>query len=279
MTHWDTIIRPRKGMLEFGLNEIYRYRDLLLMLVRRDFVTYYKQTILGPLWFFLQPLLMTLMFTVIFGNVAGLSTDGLPKILFYLSGITAWSYFADCLNKTATTFRDNQQVFGKVYFPRLVAPLAIVLSNLIKFGIQFLLFLVILGVQWVQGVPVAPNEMIAMFPFLILLMAGLGLGLGLIITSLTTKYRDLVFLLTFGVQLLMYATPVIYPMSSIPDEYRSLLAANPMAPVIEAFRYAFLGVGSFSWSGIAYAFACTVGLLFIGTIIFSRTEKNFMDTV
>jgi lipopolysaccharide transport system permease protein len=276
---WDIQIEPNNQWFDLRIQEVWRYRDLLLMLVKRDFVTFYKQTILGPLWFLIQPLIMTLMYSFIFGSVAGLSSDGLPRILFYLSGVTAWNYFADCLNKTATTFRDNQHIFGKVYFPRIVTPLSIVLSNLIKFGIQFLLFLVVLGVQIMQGVDVVQNWTIALVPLLVIMMAGLGMGLGMIITSLTTKYRDLIFLLQFGIQLFMFATPVIYPISSIPAEHQQLMMLNPVSPIIETFRHAFLGTGAFSWGAILYSGICTVVFLLLGALIFNRTEKNFMDTV
>ncbi|GAA4822912.1 ABC transporter permease [Algivirga pacifica] len=276
---WDTIIEPQKSLFHLNLQEVWKYRDLLIMFVKRDFVTYYKQTILGPLWFLIQPLFTTITYVFIFGNVAKISTDGLPQILFYMAGVTAWNYFADCFNKTSTVFRDNQGIFGKVYFPRLITPLGIVVSSLLKFGIQFMLFLGIMGYFMVTGADIQPNSTILLLPLLVMMMAGLALGAGMIITSLTTKYRDLVFLLTFAVQLLMYATPVIYPMSTIPSEYQIFIQANPMAGIIETFRYAFLGTGAFSWELLAYDFGFMVVLLAVGTLIFNKTERNFMDTV
>lgn len=276
---WDIVITPKRSLLSLNLKEVWRYRDLLLLFVRRDFVAYYKQTVLGPLWFFIQPLLTTLIYTVIFGRLAGISTDSVPPVLFYLAGITCWNYFAESLNKTATTFKDNQNIFGKVYFARLVVPLSIVLSNLIKFGIQFLLFLGFLVYFHLSGAGIQTNAYALLFPVLVLLLAGLALGFGLIITSLTTKYRDLVFLLQFGIQLFMYATPVIYPLSAIPEQYQIWSILNPLTSIIEAFKYGFIGQGTFSWGYLAYSFGFMVVLLITGIAIFNRTEKNFMDTV
>ncbi len=278
-TEWTEIIEPQSYMFDLKLREVWRYRDLLLLLVRRDFVATYKQTILGPVWFFLQPILTTLTFTLIFGRIAGLSTDGLPMMLFYMAGVTMWNYFAECLNRTATVFKDNASVFGKVYFPRLVMPLSIVVSNLVKLGIQFILFLGFWGFYLAAGANVQPNAALLLFPVLILLMGGLGLGFGMIISAMTTKYRDLVFLLTFGVQLLMYATPVIYPLSTIGEKYKWLILANPMSSIIETFRYGFLGTGTFNWGYLAYSAGFTVVVLLLGTVIFNRVEKSFMDTV
>lgn len=277
---WDSIIEPKHSLLSLNFKEVWKYRDLLMMFVKRDFVTFYKQTILGPIWFFMQPIFTSLTYVIIFGRIAGLSTDGLPQILFYLSGVTAWNYFSDCLNKVSTVFKDNQAIFGKVYFPRIVTPLAIVTSNLMKFGIQFGLFLVFLMYYLFftdTNINVQPEALLT--PIFILIMAALGLGLGMIITSMTTKYRDLVFLLTFGIQLLMYATPVIYPLSTIPESYQWLLKLNPMTGILEGFRYGFLGQGSFTWELLAYSGGVTTLLFLIGTIIFNKTEKNFMDTV
>jgi lipopolysaccharide transport system permease protein len=277
---WTEIIEPQSNLLELRLKDVWRYRDLLVLLVRRDFVATYKQTILGPIWFFLQPVLTTLTFTLIFGKIAGLSTDGLPMMLFYLAGVTLWNYFSECLNRTATVFKDNASVFGKVYFPRLIIPLSIVISNLVKLGIQFLLFLGFLFYfKVVEGAVVNPNLTVLLFPLLVLLMGGLGLGFGMIISALTTKYRDLIFLLTFGVQLLMYATPVIYPLSNIGDKYKWLILLNPMSSIIEAFRYSFLGTGSFSIAYLLYSTVFTFLLLVAGSIIFNKVEKSFMDTV
>jgi lipopolysaccharide transport system permease protein len=242
-------------------------------------VATYKQTILGPIWFFLQPILTTLMFVLIFGRIAKLSTDGLPMILFYLAGITLWNYFAECLNRTSTVFKDNAQVFGKVYFPRLIMPLSIVASNLVKLGIQFTLFLLVWGYYLIMGANVHPNIYILLFPILVFLMGGLGLGFGMIISAMTTKYRDLVFLMAFAVQLLMYATPVIYPLSTIGPNYRWLILANPMSSIVETFRFSFLGSGSFSWYYLAYSSCFTLAALALGAIVFNKVEKSFMDTV
>jgi lipopolysaccharide transport system permease protein len=276
---WTEVIEPESGLLDLKLREVWRYRDLLLMFVRRDFVATYKQTILGPIWFFIQPILTTLTFTLIFGQIAGLSTDGQPMMLFYLAGITLWNYFAECLNKTATVFRDNANIFGKVYFPRLVMPLSIVASNLVRFGIQFLLFLGFWVYFMFTNDKVNPNAAALLFPFLVLLMGLLALGFGMIISALTTKYRDLVFLLTFGVQLLMYATPVIYPLSSIDEKYRWLIRANPMTSIIETFRFGFLGSGQPDMYGLLYTTIVTIIVLFLGTVIFNKIERGFMDTV
>ena len=276
---WDLTIKPGNKLLDLRLNEVWNYRDLLFLMVRRDFVSFYKQTILGPLWFFIQPLLTTLMFTFVFGQMGGFSTDGLPQPLFYLAGITAWNYFAECLTKTSTVFKDNAQIFGKVYFPRLIMPLSIVVSNLIRFGIQFLLFILVMVFYAVKGAPFQITWAIMLFPVIVVLMALMGLGAGMVISAMTTKYRDLAFLLTFGVQLLMYATTVIYPLSAANPKYKWLIAANPMTPLIETFRYGFLGKGSFSWEMLGYSAIVTIGSLLAGIIIFNRVEKTFLDTV
>lgn len=251
------------------------------MFVRRDFVAVYKQTVLGPLWFFIQPLLTTLTFTIIFSGVAKLSTEGLPPMLFYLAGTTPWSYFATCLTKTSTTFKDNANLFGKVYFPRLITPLSIVVSTLMQFGIQLITLSFVLGWYLLQGDAVHPNLLgiLVGTPLLILILGGLGLGCGVIISSLTTKYRDLAFLVTFGVQLALYATPVVYPLSVAPAKYRFWLELNPMTGVIEAFRAIYLGSGSFSWGLLGYSASFTVFTLFVGIIIFNRVEKTFVDTI
>lgn len=276
---WTEIIEPQHSLLDLRLAEVWNYRDLLLLLVRRDFVATYKQTILGPIWFFLQPVMTTLTFTLIFGKIAGISTDGMPMLLFYMAGITLWNYFSECLNRTATVFKDNESVFGKVYFPRLIMPLSIVVSNLIKLGIQFFLFLLFWGFYLFTGSSVHPNAAILLTPVLVLIMGGLGLGFGMIISALTTKYRDLVFLMTFGVQLLMYATPVIYPLSSISDKYKMLIMVNPMTSIIETFRYAFMGSGSLNWGALAYSAFFMIIIMATGTIVFNKVEKSFMDTV
>jgi lipopolysaccharide transport system permease protein len=273
---WDLVIKGHTSLFDLKFNDLWRYRDLLLMFVKRDFVSFYKQTILGPLWFFIQPIFTTLVFTFVFGNLAKIDADGLPHFLFYLSGITAWNYFSDCLTKTSTVFRDNASIFGKVYFPRLIMPLSIVVSNLVRFGVQLLL-LVCAMVYYRNDfhMPVA----ILFFPILVLMMALLGLGCGLIITAMTTKYRDLTFLVTFGVQLLMYGTTVIYPLSAAPEKYKNIIELNPMTGIIEAFRYCFLGKGEFTASSIGYSAAFTVVMLFLGILIFNKTEKNFVDTI
>ncbi len=277
--NWDFEILPKTSLLALNLKEVWDYRDLLLLFTRRDFVAKYKQTILGPIWFFLQPLFTTLIFTVIFSRLAQISTDGIPPILFYLAGITCWNYFADCLSTTSDTFIDNQHIFGKVYFPRLVMPLSIVVSNLLKFGIQFLLFACFYLYFFLAGYAIRFNFYALLLPVLILILAGLGLGFGLLITASTTKYRDLRFLIAFGVQLWMYATPVIYPLSEIPDKYKVLSILNPITSVIETFKYGFLNKGTFSWFYLGYSLFATMVILILGTIIFNKTERTFMDTV
>jgi lipopolysaccharide transport system permease protein len=277
---WE--IAPSSNLFDLKLKEVWAYRDLLVLLVRRDFVSFYKQTILGPLWFFIQPLFTTIIFTFIFGNLAGISTDGLPKPLFYMAGITAWNYFADCLNKTSTVFRDNASIFGKVYFPRLIMPLSIVVSNLVRFGVQMLLFLILMLYYYLNGAQFNISWAISLFPLIVVLMALLGLGAGMIISAMTTKYRDLAFLVGFGVQLLMYATTVIYPLSTAIEKYPKyswLIEYNPMTAIIETFRYGFLGEGSFSWVNLGYATSVTAIFLIVGIVVFNKVEKTFVDTV
>jgi len=272
-------INSKQSVFDLNLREVWNYRDLLLMLVKRDFITFYKQTILGPLWFIVQPLLTTAIYVILFGNIAKLSTDGMPQILFYLSGITVWNYFSESLTKTSTVFTANAGMFGKVYFPRLIMPLSIVASSLMKFGVQFGIFLLVLLYYVIFTDTVQPNVWMLITPVLILMMAAFALGLGMIFSSMTTKYKDLTFLLTFGIQLFMYITPVVYPISALPEKFRFLVYFNPLSPIFECFRYAFLGAGSFDpmalvWSGILIA-----GLLVAGTVIFNKVEKSFMDTV
>ena len=279
---WDIIIEPHAHLFDLKVGEVWHYRDLLLLLVRRDFVSFYKQTIFGPLWFFIQPLFTTIIYTFIFGNLAGISTEGLPAPLFYMAGITAWNYFAECLTKTSTVFRDNSNVFGKVYFPRLIMPMSIVISNLVRFGVQMLLFLLMIGYYSIKGASLHVNVFALLFPLLVILMALLGLGSGMIISALTTKYRDLVFLVTFGVQLLMYTTTVIYPLSEAVKKYPKyewLFSLNPMTPIIETFRYGFLGHGTFSWASLAICAAVTLCIAFVGIFTFNKVERNFIDTV
>ena len=276
---WDLVIKGHSSLFDLKFNDLWRYRDLLLMFVKRDFVSFYKQTVLGPLWFFIQPIFTTIVFTFVFGNLAGISTDGLPQYLFYLSGITAWNYFSDCLTKTSTVFRDNASIFGKVYFPRLIMPLSVVVSNLVRFGVQLLLLICMMVYFGIQGASFHVTYAILFFPVLVILMALLGLGAGLIITAMTTKYRDLTFLVTFGVQLLMYGTTVIYPLSAAPAAYKRIIELNPMTGIIEAFRYSFLGKGEFTVWSLGYSSIFTLVVLILGIVIFNKTEKNFVDTI
>ncbi len=272
-------ISSKQSVFDLNLREVWQYRDLLLMLVKRDFITFYKQTILGPLWFVVQPLLTTAIYVVLFGNIAKLSTDGTPQILFYLSGITIWNYFSESLTKTSTVFTANAGMFGKVYFPRLIMPLSIVASSLMKFAVQFGIFILILLYYVFFTESIAPNAWVLITPFLILLMAMFALGVGMIFSSLTTKYKDLSFLLSFGVQLFMYITPVVYPVSALPEKYRFLLYFNPLSPIFECFRYAFLGSGSFDLFNLLWSALFIVVILVAGTVIFNKVEKSFMDTV
>jgi lipopolysaccharide transport system permease protein len=277
---WSMVIEPQRSLLDLRLRELWQYRDLVMLFVRRDFVAVYKQTILGPLWYLIQPLLTTLTFTFIFGRIASLPTDGLPQFLFYMSGTVVWSYFAACLTKTSETFVQNAHLFGKVYFPRMAVPVSILISNLITFLIQFALFLLFVLYFAGRGTAIQLNWLwISLSPLLILMMAGLGLGFGVIISSLTTKYRDLRFLVQFGVQLLMYATPVIYPVSSIPEQFQWVILLNPMTPIVEAFRYAFLGAGTVDLGHLLYSFLFMLIVVFLGSVIFNRVEQTFMDTV
>jgi lipopolysaccharide transport system permease protein len=276
---WDMEIKTQSSVFDLHLKDVWAYRDLLWLLVRRDFVSFYKQTIFGPLWFFIQPIFTTIIFTFIFSNLAKISTNGAPAPLFYMAGTVAWNYFADSLTKTSTVFRDNANIFGKVYFPRLIMPLSIVFSSLVKFGVQFLLFLILLFYYMFQVSNIQPNWFILLFPVVILLMAILGLGLGLIITALTTKYRDLAFVVTFGIQLLMYATPVIYPLAAAPAKYRGLIALNPMSGLIETFRYGFLGTGQFYPTAFVYSCIACVVIFFVGLVVFNKVEKSFVDTI
>ena len=278
-TEWDMEIKPHDNLFNLHLRDVWHYRDLLWLLVRRDFVSFYKQTIFGPLWFFIQPIFTTITFTIIFSKMAKISTSDIPAPLFYLTGNIAWNYFSDCLNKTSTVFRDNASIFGKVYFPRLIMPLSIVFSNLIRFGVQFILFILMMGYYGFKGAAIHPNFYVLLFPVVIALMAILGLGLGLIITAMTTKYRDLAFLVTFGVQLLMYATPVIYPLSAAPAKYRVYISANPLSGLIETFRYGFTGKGEFFLGAFMYSVLASLVLFFLGLVVFNRVEKTFVDTV
>lgn len=279
---WDIELTPDNNILDLKLKDVWHYRDLLFLLVRRDFVSFYKQTILGPLWFFIQPLFTTVIYTFVFGNLANISTDELPQPLFYLAGITAWNYFADCLNKTSTVFATNASIFGKVYFPRLIIPLSIVVSNLIRFAVQMLLFIMMMVYYGMKGAPFHPNAYLLLFPLLLLLMAMLGLGMGMIISAMTTKYRDLTFLITFGIQLMMYLTTVIYPLSTVEQKYpkyKWVVEYNPITSIIEAFRYGFLGKGTFTVLSLGITTLITTIILLAGIIVFNRVERNFIDTV
>ena len=283
---WDTVIRPREKLLSVDFGEIWRYRDLCRLFVRRNIVTSYKQTVLGPLWFLIQPCLTVIMYMIVFGGIAGIPTDGVPQPLFYLGGMCLWQYFSGCLGSTSNTFVGNAGIFSKVYFPRLVMPVADVISNLLKFGIQLLLFAAVYVYYMCSGVHIAPNLFALLFPVLVLITAGLALGFGILISSLTTKYHDLQILFSFFLQLWMYATPIVYPLSQVGDkEYlgiklHTLMSINPVTPVIETFKYGFLNAGEFiGWGWLAYSFAFMVVLLAIGIVIFNKVQKSFMDTV
>lgn len=278
--NWTLIIRPQQKLWSVDFKEIWRYRDLIALFVKRNIVIQYKQTILGPLWYIIQPVLTVIMNMVVFGGIAGMSTDGVPQILFYLAGNVCWFYFSDCLNQTSKTFTDNQAMFGKVYFPRMVVPISTVLSNLLRFGIQIGLFVVLYLYYFCAGTSVSPNSYLLLFPVFIILLAGLGLGFGILVSSMTTKYRDLTILFTFIVQLWMYATPIVYPLSMVPEgKLRMLILANPMTPVIEAFKYATLGQGYFSWEALGYSFVFMTVLLVVGIVVFNKVQRSFMDTV
>jgi len=276
--YWDSVIEPRSSWLSINLRELYNYKDLVALFVRRDFVSQYKQTLLGPIWFFIQPVFTTLIFTVIFGRVAGIATDGIPHPIFYMSGIVIWNYFADCLTKSSETFQLNQTLFGKVYFPRLIVPLSVIVSNLIKLGVQlillfgFILYYIFNGHQLL-------NAYLVLFPFYIIIIAFLGLGLGLIISSMTTKYRDLRFLIQFGVQLAMYATPIVYPLSIISESNRFWILLNPVSSVVEGFRFSLFGSGFISLEWTLYSLIVSIIVLFLGVVVFNRVERSFIDTI
>ncbi|WP_276133794.1 ABC transporter permease [Polluticoccus soli] len=276
---WDQVISGSKPTFSINFAEIWRYRDLLVLFVRRDVVTVYKQTVLGPAWFFVQPVLTSLIFAFVFGNLAGISTGGVPQLLFYLCGITIWNFFSDTLNSTSRTFTDNAGIFGKVYFPRMILPLSKAISGFFKFLIQFAFFLVVWAYYVFVEKSVSPNSWMLIAPFLVVLMALIGLALGIIITSMTTKYRDLVFLVGFGVQLLMYASPVIYPVASLPEKYQSLMWFNPLTSIFETFKYAFLGNGILSIQGLVYSTVCGIVLFVCGIFVFNKVEHTFVDTV
>lgn len=276
---WTCIISPVTGWFDIDLRGLWQYRDLILMFVKRDFVAVYKQTILGPIWYLIQPILTTLVFTIIFHRVARLPTDGFPPVLFYLSGVIVWRYFSDCLQKTSNTFANNAGMFGKVYFPRLTVPISVVVSNLISFGIQLILVALCWWFYSLNGATLSLHYTIVLLPLFVMQMAALGLGCGIIISSLTIKYRDLAQLVGFGVQLWMYATPVVYPASMVPENWRWLMALNPMSAIIEAFRYMVLGAGTLNLQGLMLSGAITLAILFAGVLLFARVEKSFMDVI
>lgn len=276
------IIQPRASLFNINLKELWQYRDLLEMYIKRDIVTFYKQTILGPLWFIIQPIFTTIMFMFVFGGLAGIPTDGIPQALFYLSGITLWNYFSESLTKTSDTFLTNQAIFGKVYFPRLIAPLSVTISGLIKMFIQFAVFVIVYIYFIAKGTSVSPNAYALLFPLLIIMLAALSLGFGIIISSMTTKYRDLKFLITFAIQLWMYATPVIYPLSVMEGSYKKymwLIQANPLTAILETFKFGFLGHGSFSWFALGYSLLFSIVVLLLGILIFNKVERSFMDVI
>ena len=281
MDNWTTEIKPKNSLFDVDFRELWRYRDLCLLFVKRNIITQYKQTVLGPLWYLIQPAMTTVMYMVVFGGIAKISTDGLPQPLFYLAGICMWQYFADCLGKTSNTFVDNASIFGKVYFPRLVVPLANVLSNLVRFGIQFSLFLLVYAYYLLfTDTPVAPNWYALLVPLLVIILAGLALGFGILFSSMTTKYRDLQMLLSFFVSLWMFATPVIYPLSTITNErLRLVMQFNPLTGLVEFFKYGLLGVGCHDWWMLVYSAAFMLVLLALGIVVFNKVQRSFMDTV
>lgn len=275
---WTETIESDHSLFDLKLKQVWKYKDLVYMFVKRDFISGFKQTILGPLWFFINPIFTTIVYLVVFGGIANLSTDGAPKVLFYLAGVTLWNYFSSCLTGTSNTFTGNAGIFGKVYFPRLVTPISVVISNLLRFGVQFSLFLIAFLYYWVKG-EVQPNLWLLATPILIILMAAFALGMGMIFSALTTKYRDLQMLLGFGVSLYMYATPVIYPVSALPKSIQPYAAWNPLTGIFECFKYGWLGVGDFSPMMLVLSSVIIFALLAIGTVIFNKVEKSFMDTV
>ena len=284
---WTTVIKPKNRLFEINIKELWDYRDLISLFAKRNIITQYKQTVLGPLWFLVQPALSVIMYMVVFGGIAGIPTDGVPRPLFYLAGTCMWQYFSDCLSKTSNTFVDNAGIFGKVYFPRLAMPIANVLSNLVRFGIQLGLFLVVYAIYAIVGESAACfNWYALLFPVLVLMMAGLALGFGILFSSMTTKYRDLQVLFSFGVSLWMYATPIVYPLSQTKSMYwngihvHKLMCLNPVTPIIETFKYGFLGCGDFvGWRWLIYSFVFMVALLTFGVVVFNKVQRSFMDTV
>ena len=274
-----TVVSAKRGLFNLNLKELWKYRDLVILFVKRDLKNVYKQTVLGPLWIVINPFLSTFVFTVIFGIIANISTDGIPQFLFYMSGNILWSFFSSCFNRASSTFLSNARIFGKVYFPRFVMPLSGIIYNSITFLVQFVMFAILVAVYALTGANVHPNLIVLALPILLIHIAFLGTGTGLIISSLTTKYRDLNVLVSFGLTLWMYLTPVVYPVSQIPESFRFIMLLNPVAPIMETFRYAFLGSGSFEWFFLLISAAVTVVLLILGMIVFNQVEKNFIDTV
>lgn len=280
--NWDIVIKPKGKRFSLNLKEVWQYRDLLQMYIRRDIVTMYKQTILGPLWFIIQPIFTTIMYMFVFGGIANISTDGLPQMLFYLSGVLSWSYFSECMNRSSATFSGNAGVFSKVYFPRLVVPISGLISNLLKLVIQLLLFLSVYVYFYTNGADIHVTKYILLYPVLVLMLAGLGFGFGIIISSLTTKYRDLTILFSFLTQLWMYATPVVYPLSIMKENYEKymwIIQLNPLTSIVEATRYAFMGVGTFSWESLSYSMIFTIVLVLFGIVTFNKVERRFIDVV
>lgn len=284
--NWTTIIKPRNRLFEVNLKEIWDYRDLMTLFVKRTITVQYKQTILGPLWWIIQPAMTVIMYMVVFGGIAGIPTDGIPQPLFYLGGIAMWQYFSDCLTKTSNTFVSNSGIFGKVYFPRLIMPLSGVISNLVRFGIQLGLFVLVYVYYFIIGEAPSPNWYLLLFPLLVVMMAGLALGFGIIVSSMTTKYRDLQILFSFFVSLWMYATPIVYPLSQVAGKEKfglniaDIMCLNPVTPVIETFKHGALGAGEFvGWGWLAYSFVFMIVVLTIGILIFNKVQKSFMDTV
>lgn len=276
---WDIEISVKSRFFDLRLKEVWKYRDLLVLFVRRDFVSFYKQTILGPIWFFIQPIFTTIVYVFLFGTLASLSTDGIPAPLFYICGITTWTYFSDCLIKTSTVFKDNAAIFGKVYFPRLIMPISITISGLVKFFVQLLLLLLMILFFSLKDGENFISVYVLFFPFLVLLMAAQGMGIGLIVSAVSSKYRDVAMLLTFGIQLLMFATPIVYPLSSVSGIFKLVISLNPMTSIIELMRLGFLGKGSVDLFGVTYTIGITGIILVVGILIFNKVEKSFVDTV
>lgn len=279
---WDIVIKPKEKGIHLNLNEVWKYKDLLYLYVKRDFISAYKQTILGPLWFFIQPIFSTLIYMLVFGGIAQISTDGLPPMLFYMAGVLCWNFFTDCLSRSSSTFTGNAGVFSKVYFPRLVVPIAGLISAILKMLIQLLLFFSIYAFFLIKGSPIGMNSTVLLFPFLVVLMAGVGFGIGIVISSVTIKYRDLNILFSFAIGLMMYITPIIYPLSAIPAKYHAfkwIIQLNPLSSIVEAFKYGMLGSGDLSWGGLLYSCVFTIVIVLIGIVTFNKVERRFIDIV